>query len=360
MLHALSFGSRARRALTAAALLGLGASTASAVTYEQIIAGAALNPDPATWTSTSGTFTVLDGDTAYAHFARTNTPAQFVINRISDFGGTNNVLAITTLASWTANVGAPSSNRIFGGYGTELVGDYIQIPDTSSGQVYRVNKHTGEVSVYVSNDAIKAATGGASASIATYSGITNSGETIFYESASGHILQTNGGSVEILVNAADLAGKAPNSGLTFDAAGNLYWGASGAGLFRRTPDGTITELLSQAQLLSVVGPGGTTWGGDVFYAPNGLIYLRYGSTGNNASIVSFDPLDPVASLSVVIGRDDLVNGPGGSAAVGPMQWYNGNLGWTLVGSPSGFYALPEPASLGLLALGSLVMLRRRS
>jgi hypothetical protein len=358
MLNALVSMSRARHAL-AAALLGFGASAASAVTYEQIISGAALNPDPATWTSTSGTFTVVDVDTAYAHFARTNAPAQFVINRISDFGAANNVTPITTLASWTGNVGAPTSSRIFGGYGTELVGNYIQIPDTSSGQVYRVNKNTGEVSVYVSNDAIKTATGAATASITTYSGISNTGETIFYDGVSQQLLQTNAGSVEIVVSAADLAGKAPNSGLAYDADGNLYWGASSAGLFKRTPDGTITELLSQAQLLSVVGPGGTTWGGDVFYAPNGLIYLRYGSNGNNASIVSFDPLDPVASLSVVIGRDDLVNGPGGSAAVGPMQWYNGNLGWTLVGSPSGFYALPEPASLGLLALGSIAMLRRR-
>ncbi len=338
--------------------IGLFSAQGLGATYIEVFPQAQLNT--AGWTNVSHTATVVEGTTAYSHFAKTNTPRDFYIQKTTGLGGALSTSPVTTLATWEATAGALPNDRVFTGNGMAIVGSSIQIQDTDTDQVYRVDKTTGAASVYVNNAAITAAAGvvTGAATIESWSGVNNAGEAIFYEGTSKQILQTTGpGAASVLVDAAALGSAAPSSGLAVDPADNLYWGASGAGVYRRTSGGTISEIISQASLLSVLGGTGIGFSGDLFYAPNGLIYFRYGSSSNNQGIMSFNPADPATTLAVVLSRAELNAGPAATSTTGPFTWYNGNLGWSVF--QKGFYALPEPGTLSLLALGGLLLRRRR-
>lgn len=364
----LNHSSSAFALLAGASLIGLTAAPSlGAGAYQQLWPISQVNVN--NWaTSLSHNTTVVEGTTAYSLVVQATTPGNFVFTKTTGIGGALTTTTLADAASFTSD-GATlaANNRVSSGFGAEIVGDYIQIPDGNSGNVYRVNKNTGQASIYIDRASIQSQLGLASLpTLSTSSGATNSGEAVFYDSATNNklIVATNGAGVAtVLVSATELAnatpgGLAPSSGLEFDASNNLYFGATSTGLWRRTPAGVFNQILTPAQILAVLGGSNVGFNGDMFYAPDGRMYFRYGGSGNRG-ILSFDPANPVGTLTRVLSSAQLIAAPGAGDFTGPMTWANNNLAWTVVSSPFGFYAVPEPGALALLGMGAALLTRRR-
>jgi hypothetical protein len=363
-------------------ILGVGAlpAAASAAKYYEVLPLSELNRGQAhlRWHK----FTVVEGTTTYHHVAQlTDAAKDLEINKTINTGTSPSTSNLTTLASWTADIGAPTQSRVGNALGVEIVGDYIQFPESQNDHVVRIHKDTGTVSIHTSAADIKAVTGLTSIAVTNFSGMSPDGESLFYESASNTILQTAGpGALTTLVTSADLAavGATVKSGLTYDGAGNLYWGddagdhntaPAGDRIFRRSPGGAIETILDANDFLALgITDNRATFGGDMYYGPDGLIYLRYGRTGEGSlGIYSFDPslADPASSLAIVLSEADLISGPAGLNAANAgftyhMSWWNGYLAFTKEPErgTQGYFALPEPASLLFIVLGALGLLRR--
>jgi hypothetical protein len=338
------------------------AATASAISYVEVLSAAQTTGGNADLTTTR--MAVIEGTTSYHFLADNVTPKDLAMNKVTGVGTSPSTATITDLASWTADVGAPASDRVFTGYGMAIVGDFIQIMDGSNDEVYRLNKNTGTVSRYVDNATISTAIGGGSPSVSNWNGVALNGEAVFYESTSDSILQTTGaGSIATLVTSAELGAAqggdtTVDSGLTYDPLGNLYWGENTTDkIYRRDAGGTISAIIDSTALTPLIGSS-ISFSGDMYYAPDGWIYMRAGGSGFR-SILRFDPgdVDPASTLETYLSESDLVNGPAGSAFVLGFSWYDGNLAWTT--SNPAYYAVPEPGTLVLMALAGLAVVRRR-
>jgi len=362
-------------------LVYAGATTRPAAAYVQVLSMSDIRDGNPLLDKHMCTVVDSDGTTTYheANYVPGTTANTFWITKTVNTGTSPSTSKLTDLPTWTADLGyAPSNNRLGPGLGATVVGDYIQMAEIQSRAVVRVNKSTGQASLYVSTDQIKAYTGKTSAGVTEFSGVSLGGETIFYESASTSILQTNGaGQLTTVVTTAQLAaaqlGGNTNiqSGLTYDNAGNLYWGhGNGDRIYKRAPDGTIGYIAEEADFFALLGnTTNATFGGDMYFGPDGLIYFRYGredpGAGNiTMGIYSIDPAaaDPGATLSIVLSNAQLKAGPAGNPYSYHMSWFNNNLAFTIQSERpnQGYYNLPEPGSLTLLlGIGGLVILRRR-
>lgn len=122
--------------------------------------------------------------------------------------------------------------------------------------------------------------------------------------------------------------------------------------------GAFSEVLSLSAIEAVTDDiDGRAGFGDIFYAPDGLVYFY---ENDSDYLLSYDPNDPTNTLGVVISEADLIAGPNGSDAVNQLSWFNNGIAWT--DASDGFYALnqiPEPSSAMLSLLGSMALLRRK-
>ena len=264
--------------LLAVLLTGAVAATVSATSYQEVLTADQVhggNPD-----LTTTRMAVCEGTTTYHFVADNLSPKDLAMNKVTGVGTSPTTSTLTTLASWTADVGAPANDRVFTGYGMAIVGDSIQIIDGSNDAIYRVDKITGAVSVYCSKAAISAEIGGASPSVANWNGVSPTGEAVFYEMTSDSILITTGvDSITTLVTKAELSAAqggdtTVDSGMTYDSAGNLYWGENTTDkLYKRDgTTGTITAVLEPADLIPLIGTS-ISFSGDVYCAPDGFIYF---------------------------------------------------------------------------------------
>ncbi len=303
------------------------------------------------------------GDTAYSIVrAGAASPYHSYVIKTTDLGGTPTSVALTDTAgpAW-AGMGV---DYILPGNTLAFVGNDLMFSDTRSHQLYKVDMTTGTPSVYLSRAQLMAQTGGAR--MAVNNGVTPWGEFVFYEPDTKQVFVTTGpGSVSLLISSTELQNAQGNmtvsGGLTYDASNNLYWGnTTSRSMWRRDTEGAITEILSTADITAVTGAANTGFG-DIFYAPDGLVYFRDTTA---KAILSFDPTAavPASTLAFVLTQAQLEAGPAGTGIVDPLSWYAGtnNLAFSTISQGNqGYYSIPEPAALALLAFGSLVLVRRR-
>jgi hypothetical protein len=291
---------------------------------------------------------VLNADTS---------PADFSLVKID--GATTTVLA--TLASTVTDLGAAfPPNDPFPGYGMGVVdnGAAIQLIDSANDQTYRFDTTTGAASLFVSEADIMLETGLTAATPNNWNGTVSSGAAVFFEQESDSVLiASTAGVVDTLVTNAQLvaANAEPDSGITMDPAGNYYWGSNDSDTVFKFDGTNVTPILTTVDF----GASTNTFSGDFFYAPDGLIYLRADPNSSNRGIFSFDPADPVNTLTNVRSEAELLAGPAAFASIIELSWYQGNLGFHKISGASGYYVIPEPALGGLLAIGGLTLLARR-
>jgi len=294
---------------------------------------------------------VVDGSTSY-HQLRSSA----AITQVDNLGGVQTSSVLMNAAQWFAATGETNLSTF---YGFSVSGNYVQFNDTTTDQVWRVDRTTGAISAYATVADITALTGATGAQMLSPSDTAPSGEMAFYDGTSDSILVTNGANnVEYLVSAADLTAATGNSsvsgGLGYDASGNLYWGTNTSdNLWRHNTDGTNVEVLTTADITAVTGESSVGWK-DIFPAPDGLVY--FGETQSD-SIMRFDPANAAGTLEIFLSAAQLEAGPMDSNNVICLTWYDGNLAFQRF-NDYGLYVVPEPASLLLVVVAGALIRRR--
>jgi hypothetical protein len=343
----------------AAAVAVMIAVPAMGAGYLEVVPWGVIN-SPAPGTSSQHYAWVIDGTTSYHQLG---TGSDTRITKVTDFATAPVATELMSQGAWSAATG---KSTLTGFYGMGQVGNSLQFGDSSTDAVWRVDKADGTISSYISNATILAhqqiahpdQTG---ASLLTSNAVTLTGEHVMYESTGDDILISTGEqSLTTLVTADQLTALQGNSsvsgGLGYDLAGSLYWGNStNDAMYKRASDGTLSLVLSQADIIAATGATAAGFGDNYGEMADGLIYF-YDTTSD--SILSFDPGDPANTLATVLSEADLLGGPGAGDGVYEIGEYDGVLAFNLNGE-RGLYAIPEPASLTLLALGGLAVLRRR-
>lgn len=305
---------------------------------------------------------VVDGTTAY-NIMRTG---ENVVTKVTDVGGTNTSSVLTTDAVW----GAFSSNAIAGLNGADVTGSTLRFANFFDNSVQSVALGSGTPSSYATEAQLLASLGLVSAdfNISANSAVSGSGEVAFYNSDSGARLiaiTTGPGAATSVLDQAGITaltgGSTLSGGMSF-VGDDLYFASNTAdGIFKvdtSAPAGG-SAVLTQADIIGVTGETAASFG-DFFTGGDGNVYF-YEATGDG--IMSFDPTDPVNTLTTVITEAELLAGPANSDLIGNLTWFDGNIAWSQTSSSSGrvrgLYSIPEPASLALMGLGGLLALRRR-
>ncbi len=347
----------AKRAFVISIVVALAAAVpALAVSYTEIVSWSTLIGPSGGPTQHYGS--VVDGQTSYHQLALNAAPR---IVRVSNLNGAQ---AMTTLVSTQQWVNAGGTDGLLSFYGFSLSGDYIQFTDTSTDAMWRVHKNTGAITPYVTNAQIAAAVGAAgAASLNSVADTTPDGELAVFETSTKNLVKSSGqGNVSIWLSGSALetiqgAGiKDMNTGLSFDSSGAMYWGNNTTDtIYKRAADGTLSVVITAAQLYAGMGVSAIGMNKDLFIGPDGYCYFNDNTTKN---IVRFSLANPAATVTNYITGAELTAGPAAGNNVGQLTWYDGRLAFNILGTKGLYAAVPEPATLILLAAGALGLRRR--
>ncbi len=279
--------------------------------------------------------------------------------KISDVGGANTVTTLVDTATWNTTVNATPTGIAGIPYAS---GSDLLILDLVTDQIVKIDQVSGAATLLVDN-----ATIGGSVSFAAVD--PTDGNMVFYQSTSDQLLKTTGAVNGLATVLTDLeltaiTGDSSPSGVAVGDNGVIYLGQStdsvGEDISFYDPSGPSSGVvLTEEQIVGVGNDVGFST--TAFNFVDGLLVFRDGGTFD--SIKSLDPSNALVTLTTVLDENALVNGPAGSDFVSSFFSYNGELAWSQTlasgGQVAGIYAVPEPASLALLGLGGLAMLRRR-
>jgi hypothetical protein len=336
------------------------ATSAWAVVPEILVPWETINSPPP-GTSTQNYAWVLDGSTSYHQLG---TGSNTRITKVVGFDtGSPVATELMSQGAWFAATGASTLTSF---YGFGQVGDHLQFGDSSTDAIWRVHKDTGAISSYVSYDTILAHQQLTyplqdEVGLLTPKAVTPTGEMVFYEKEADELLISIGEqSLETLVTVDELNALMGNTsisgGLGYDNYGSLYWGSNTSdGMYKRASDGTLSQVLTQADIIAVTGKTSAGFRAIEGVSPDNRVYFY--ETGADG-ILSFDPADPAGTLNIALSEAELESAPGGSDSVYELGFYDGLLTYNNNGERA-VYVIPEPACLALLALGSLAVMRRR-
>ncbi len=278
------------------------------------------------------------------------------ITKVEDIGGTPVTTVLVSNDQWKAFNGLGAWDTILGGNRMAILGDYLQFADTSVDAIFRVHKTTGVISVFVSNADIRAITGLPKARLIDACDFSPCGDMAFYDEDSDNIFVVDVvGYLRVLVSKADFEAfygcTAINfvaGGMAYDMDGNLYWTLTNTGttcgggaIYKRATDGTISRLLTEADIQAVTTPGWSVAFNDIFAAPDGLVYF-YDRTDPVDSILYFDPADPVGTLTVFLTEAQIKAGPAGPGEVNvsALNALGSRLTWHHIDRWYDLYAIP--------------------
>lgn len=348
-------------------IMALAATPAMALTYEPIVNWAEATGNTTGSTALYAAF--AEGNTAYCALSLASNPRFTRVDNLDQAVRTTTELV--TPAQWIAAGSQVYTGSITGVtpfYGFASSGDYLQFGDSITDSVWRVHKQTGAITAYVSRAQIKNYTGSTASSMAsllTGGDTAPDGEYVFWEGNTDQILKTTGpGTVTTFISQAALAslgGTPAATSIGFDSNGVMYWtNSTNDSVYKRDTDGNLSTILSPALISAVTGNSSITFK-DIFAAPDGYVYFQENSS---AHILRFAKADPAGTLEIYLSKTDLESGPAvGGTNVYQLSWYQNRLAFNIHSTTGakGFYAVvPEPATLSLLALSGLAVLRRRS
>ncbi len=293
--------------------------------------------------------TVSDDNYVYSQFYGSGGRSSG-ITRI-DSNGVSTVLV--TPDQWQAISGKTTMSGI---YNFSEYGDSLYLADTSSDQAYKIDKNTGSISVIASVLDILTVMDYEVFKINLISpGVADSSGFYFNDCESDHLFLAapQGLSVAItrdqivnMTGGTDLSG-----GMASDDAGNLYM-CGNNGIYKwDTENVQGISLLSEGEIRGYTRSAGISIR-DIYYAPDGNLYFY----DNMYGILSLN-LATDGSLVTVLTNSQLVDGPANSSNVYGLSWFEGNLAFTEM--YSGYYVVPEPATMSILAIGALAVFRRK-
>lgn len=338
---------RFKNVFLAASLLGLIASVTQAqylqVFSEAQVAGGVNNPSLDT--------VAVSGGVAYA---TTSGDGVNDVGAVVAFDGST-FTTISTVAQWQAT---GSTNDIFAQQGAGIVGNVLRFMHSLDNAVYEVDLTNGIATEVVSKATLDAAVG-LTTNFPAFFETVSDGTIYAIESQSDQLIAISPGNVpSIEINAVDFSSLL--GGVSIGGVGvsgtTVYLGSNSSDSLVAwdTVTNVGSTVLTTAQIDAMTDDvDGVVGFGDIFAAPDGLVYF-YESDAD--FLMSFDPADPAGTITSVLTEAQLNAGPADDT-LNQLSWWNGNIAWT--NGSDGFYAIPEPTTVALALLAACGLAARR-